>query len=89
MKSDKTSVTGARAMAFVAGASAGTISLACYIGFVFASSAHSWAWLRPGYWTSLAGMVLSSFGKSKSRGFGVASSVLMLVLWTLFAWAPA
>lgn len=46
-------------------------------------------WLRVGFWTSVAGLVLSCSGKGRGRAWSIASAVLLACLWLAIAWAPA
>jgi len=86
---DKQIVTGHRTVLFIVGAAATALSLLFYVGFALTSSAHTLAWLRLGFWTGVAGLVLCSFGKGRSRGLGLTSAGVVLVVWSLFAWTPA
>jgi hypothetical protein len=76
------------------------ISLAFLVFTVFSIATvrkHGWfndlsgftIWLRIGFWTSVAGLFLSSFGKGSYRAWGIAASGLLGLLWLAIAWAPA
>lgn len=71
-----------------------SIAFAIYISFSIHSSRTPGAigntptflvWIRAGFWTSIAGFLLSLFGRGRGRAWTVVSAGLMTILWALFA----
>jgi hypothetical protein len=87
-KHDRQLVNGTRRTLFLVGTVTTATSLLLYVGFTLQSAADSLAWVRAGFWTGVAGLLLCFFGKGRSRVLGIASAGVMWAVWLLFAWAP-
>jgi len=92
---DRVSLNGTRKALFVAGLAGASLALAIYVAFVFyAHRIHGFGtnfpamlrWARPGFWLSLLALLLVLAGRGRSRVFGLASSLVVLILWIIPIW---
>ena len=88
-KGDGRLVKGTRRVLFLIGRVATLLSLLLYTGFSVQSGTPDLAWIRGGFWTAVAGLLLSFFGKGRSRVLGMVAAGVIGAVWVLFAWAPA
>jgi glucan phosphoethanolaminetransferase (alkaline phosphatase superfamily) len=87
---DRTSLTGTRKALFAA-----SLALTIYVAFViytyrihgFGSNfAAMLRWARPGLWISLFAVLFVIAGRGRSRLFGLASSLVVFLLWIIPVW---
>jgi hypothetical protein len=92
---DKRSLDGGRKILFVVGLCAASLALLEYcffglhvyrIGGFGDNFASMLKWARPGLWVSLFALVFVMAGRGKSRLLGLASSLLLLILWIIPVW---
>jgi hypothetical protein len=92
LRTDRRSLRGPRVVLFWIGLSTATIAWAEFSSFcVYVASRHELgndfatflAWARPGFYVSLAGVVLATAGVGRSRLLAVAPSSLLLALWII------
>jgi hypothetical protein len=84
-----------RKIAFSLGLCTATVSLLEYAAFV-AYAMHIGGfgtnfpalllWTRPGFWISVAALLLALAGGGKSRAFGAISGALLVILWAIPDW---
>lgn len=89
------SMNGTRNFLFVVGLVGASLSLALYVAFASyvnqiggfgVNFAAMLRWARPGVWISLAALLLVLAGRGRSRLFGLASTLIMLILWIMPIW---
>jgi hypothetical protein len=88
-KEDRHPVAGMRRGLFRLSLVATAASLLSYAVFASRFAAQDLLWLRVGFWTGAAGLLLAAFGRGPSRGFALAAAVLIFAVWLMFAWTPA
>ena len=92
---ERQSLQGGRKALFVLGLSAVSLALFEYCLFALYTNhiggfgtdfPAMLKWARPGFWISLAALLLSVSGTGKSRAWGMTASALALVLWIIPVW---
>jgi hypothetical protein len=72
-----------------------SIALTIYVAFaIYAFRIHGFGtnfpamlrWARPGLWISLFAILFVLAGRGRSRLFGLASSLVMFILWIIPVW---
>ena len=92
---ERASLGGTRKYLFLVGLTAASIALTIYIAFViYIFRIHGFGtnfpamlrWARPGLWISLVALLFVLAGRGRSRLFGLASSLVVFLLWMIPVW---
>ena len=92
---DRMSLNGTRKVLFLTGLAGASIALTIYLAFViYAFRIHGFGtnfpamlkWARPGLWISLFAILFVLAGRGRSRLFGLASSLVVFLLWIIPVW---
>jgi hypothetical protein len=95
LSTDRRSLDGVRKVLFVVGLCAASLAFLeyCFFGlhvYRIGGFGNNFAamlrWARPGLWVSLFAFVFVMAGRGKSRLFGLASSLLLLIFWIIPVW---
>lgn len=95
LATDRKSLAGARLVLFTTGLCVATLTLLEYFAFALYTNHIGgfgtdfpavFRWTRPGFWSSVMALLLVLAGRGKSRAFGIASAVLMVILWIISVW---
>ena len=89
------SLNGTRKVLFLTGLAGASIALTIYLAFViYPFRIHGFGtnfpamlkWARPGLWISLFAILFVLAGRGRSRLFGLASSLVVFLLWIIPVW---
>lgn len=92
---DRYSLSRARNVLFLTGVVGASLALAlyilfdihtCRIGGFGTDFPAMLRWARPGHWVSFFSLLLVVGGRGKSRLFGLASSLIIFILWVIPVW---